>query len=238
MRKKLTLVLFGACLIAGAVLFFLNSLGIIPLNFSPWWTLFLIVPALADMLARRVQVWNTILLVLGLWFFIREQSWDWLDKRVLDAMPIVLIGLALGILLIARGLRGNQVTASPTVSGIDSPQHNPRTDSLPHPNYNAVFSGGEYRNTCPALQNVRTGAVFGWVDVDLSGAGICHGAVIDVTAIFGGATVRLPQNVNVHFEGSSPFGGIDNRTAGSFDPNLPTVRVKYFVLFGGGVFRY
>ncbi|MDR1409281.1 MAG: cell wall-active antibiotics response protein [Oscillospiraceae bacterium] len=240
MRKKITLVLFGVCLIAGAVLYFLNDLNVITISFSAWWTFFLIVPALADMLTRKVQVWNTILLVLGLWFFIREQPWEWLDERLLDVLAVTLAVIALGILLIVRGVRGNKETTPsplPGAPGYDS-QHNPRTDSLPRPNYSAVFSGGEYRSLCPALQNVQANGIFGGVDVDLTNAGFCHGTIINVTAFFGGVTIRLPQNVNVHFEGSSPFGGIDNHTSGNFNPNLPTVCVKYFALFGGVVFRY
>jgi len=245
MRKKLTLVLFGACLITGGLLYFVNELGLISLSFSAWWTLFLIVPALADMLVRKVQIWNSMLFVLGLWFFLREQNWEWLDDKILDALAITLAAAALGTLLIARGLRGKEPSArapTPTPTLPDdpgySPQRNPTTDSMPRPSYSAVFSGSEYRNVCPALENVQAAGVFGGLDVDLTGAGLCHGAVINVTAFFGGVTMRMPQNVNVQFQGTSPFGGIENHLTGGFDPNLPTVQVKYFAMFGGTTFRY
>ncbi|MDR0883639.1 MAG: cell wall-active antibiotics response protein [Oscillospiraceae bacterium] len=252
MRKKITLILFGVALLAGSVLYFGDAMGWYNVSFNGWWAMFLIVPALTDMIARKVQLWNVIVLGVGAWLFLQEQEWEWLTGQLVDALAVALIIAALGVWLIAKALEKKPplitepYAAEPLPDGSIPPpspgdnvrQHNPKVDARPRANYTALLSSEEYRNVCPELQNVQMSGIFGAVDADLTVAGIVHGAIVNVTSVFGGATLRLPQNVNVQMEGNAFLGSAENRLIAGFDPNRPTVIVKYFVLFGGAVFRH
>ncbi|MCL2022815.1 MAG: cell wall-active antibiotics response protein [Oscillospiraceae bacterium] len=249
MRKKITLVLFGVCLIVGASLYFLSELEIIPIAFNGWWAMLIIVPALADMVARKVQIWNVLLLIFGVWLFMSQQNWDWLNPRVMDALVILLIAVALGLLLIARALRKPippanvwQQPPQDFQSGQAwQPQHgappaytspaNPATDNNPRPDYSAYFSTNAFRSECPALENVQSVTIFGGSHADLTSAGFYNNSVVNVTAVFGNVEIVFPQNVNVYVEATTPFSTVNNQIRRPFDESLPTVTVKCFAMF-------
>ncbi|MDR3645364.1 MAG: hypothetical protein P4M02_09860, partial [Clostridia bacterium] len=59
-----------------------------------WWTLFLIVPAIAGIITTGPRFGNIFLLVLGVWLFLDSQGW--LGK---EGWPLLL-----GFILIAAGI--------------------------------------------------------------------------------------------------------------------------------------
>lgn len=95
MRRHNTL---GILLLVIGIIILLNALNVIPVNifFNGWWTLFLIVPALMSMSRQGLTAGNSILLVLGVGFLLREQGWDYTQYIV----PALFI--AVGLVIIFR----------------------------------------------------------------------------------------------------------------------------------------
>lgn len=76
-------------------------------------------------------------------------------------------------------------------------------------------------------------AIFGGVDVFASSAIITGDCVLNVTAIFGGAEVYLPANVNVKMVSHGIFGGVDDLRRVPPLEGAPTVTVNATAIFGG-----
>ena len=75
MRKNATRILFGLVLVGAAVLLFGNSIGWWDAkNFSGWWTVFLIVPGIAGIISYGFSIWNSCLVLVGVWFLACKQS--------------------------------------------------------------------------------------------------------------------------------------------------------------------
>ncbi len=85
------------------------------------------------------------------------------------------------------------------------------------------FRGGEITN------------VFGGSEVDLTQADIQGKCVLEVTAIFGGATLIIPSNWIIRSEAVTIFGGISDKRKMAVLNDQPhkTLIIKGTVLFGG-----
>jgi len=98
----------------------------------------------------------------------------------------------------------------------------------------AIFSGVEMRNTSKDFRKASVLALFGGCDIDLKLAEMTsnHLAEIDVTVLFGGAEIVVPEDWNVKVEGVPLLGGIGNDTYYS-ETNEKSLLINAFVMFGG-----
>jgi len=89
--------IFGIVLIVLGAIFLLNAIGIFSINifFDGWWTLLLIIPAFMSMSKQGVTTGNTILLVVGLVFLLKERGLD-LGGYLVPAV-LILLGVSLFI---------------------------------------------------------------------------------------------------------------------------------------------
>ena len=76
-------------------------------------------------------------------------------------------------------------------------------------------------------------AIFGGIDTDLSQAKVNKNIEIRLTAVFGGIDLVAPPRVNIVANGVPLFGGFDNRASAPYNPNWPTVHMRYVAIFGG-----
>jgi len=100
----------------------------------------------------------------------------------------------------------------------------------------AILGGADAPISSQAFKGGSAGVIFGGNTLDLRNAKLApEGADLDLFAAFGGVDVLIPEGWKVIDRGVPIFGGFDNKTVPpvSDDPNLPTLRVHYLVLFGG-----
>ena len=99
----------------------------------------------------------------------------------------------------------------------------------------AIFSGNK---KIILSKNFRGGDlvnIFGGCEVDLTQADMTVPAVLEVTAIFGGATLIVPSNWAIQSEAVTIFGGISDRRKMPVlneDPKK-TLVLKGTMIFGG-----
>lgn len=96
-RKIVASVITGALLIVAGICAFGQAAGYWNLAtlLSGWWTLFLIVPAVAGMIVSGPRPGNVCLLLLGLWLF--AECHDWLggmSRTMLLGIFLVVIGIS------------------------------------------------------------------------------------------------------------------------------------------------
>lgn len=102
-------------------------------------------------------------------------------------------------------------------------------------NHFVVFSGLNTHSTSSNFKGGSVTALFGGAEIDLRQANLKEDKVVlDLTAIFGGIDIRVPEHWNVQASGLPLFGGYDNKTAKhAHDANVPTLKIRCLATFGG-----
>lgn len=98
-----------------------------------------------------------------------------------------------------------------------------------------VFSGTRRVITDQDFRGGKIACVFGGSNLDLTGANIAgKSAVLDISAVYGGAVVRIPTSWNLEMRGAGVFGGFSDQTMHPpLGPETKTLIVKGGAVFGG-----
>lgn len=262
MKRDVTTVVVGILFLAAGVLIGGNMLGYFyfNINLAGWWTLFLIIPALLSITQVGPNAGNVILFGIGTLLLLDQQrilphNYGW--KLI---FPVVLLAVGFQILF-GNGWRGNgtyyrkngpkEESADGSFNGkSDGSTDTNRRDGYATRSGGGIFSsmskpgdgykkasvtfGGEdihYGNE-DFLGGVYT-ATFGGLTVNLVNTRITGDVSIDVSAIFGGVEIILPQGVRVISRITPVLGGSECKYPSSNDPAAPTVTVNGTVTFGG-----
>ncbi len=220
--KKASNIIWGIILIAAGVIFALNTLNIasIDIFFDGWWTLFIILPCGIGLFTQRKKTGNLIGLGIGILLLLCCQ--DILSFSLFWKLLVPAIIVIIGLKMVFTGLfsnKANEMLTQLTASG-KKPKVACATFSSCDANYSdEVFEGAELT------------AVFGAVKCDLRNAIIEKDCAIQLTAVFGGIDILIPDTVNVKVTSNSIFGGISNKT--SVHKDSPTLYISGTCMFGG-----
>lgn len=220
--KKVNRILWGIILIAAGVILALNVFDIININifFDGWWTLFIIVPSTIGLFTEREKTGNIIGIAIGVFLLLCCQ--DILSFSMLWKLLVPAIIVIVGLKLVFTGIFGNK--ANEIIKKLKSEGKEPRTGC-------ATFSGCDLNYDNEIFEGAELTAVFGGVKCDLRNAIIDKDCAIQVSAIFGGIDIFIPDGVNVKVSSNCIFGGISNKTA--VHKEAPTIYVSGTCMFGG-----
>lgn len=181
-----------------------------------WWPVLLLLGALLDLVSRPPRVVSAIVLG-GLGLVLLGITTDVVDASVWELVwPVALV--LLGLWLLVR-------RPATLIGRTTSPDE--RIDAV------AVFSGRQVVNTASRFRGGSATAVFGGVEVDLTGATIEGEAVLDAVALFGGVDVEVPSGWRVVVDGPAIFGGNDSHVPPPMRDDVPTLHVRGTAIFGG-----
>lgn len=216
-------VIVGLLLIFFGAIFVLENYNLIeiPGEFFSWEYFFILIGLLFFVLSRNKTA-GVVFIAIGLFNLVPE-LW-----------PLVFV--LLGAYIIAgkrRGRRVKSTVAIDTESSARASEINRDTVECI-----SIFGGGSKVVYSENFQGGNLVSIFGGCEVNLSQSKLADGEnVIEVTAIFGGATLIVPPDWKVELDILPIFGGFgDKRTK---DPNLTVdekkvLVIKGVVLFGGG----
>ncbi len=207
------------------VLFLLNNLNIFFLH-DIWrfWPVILIAAGLAKMVDSPYsngKVVGGVLVGVGGLFL--ADNLGFLSLSWNDLWPLVLIGA--GVLMLWSRLAPPPAGVPNIPSGHEGAL-----------NEYAIFGGVERKLTTDDFRGGAATALFGGVVIDLRRAGMRgDSAVIDVTAMFGGIEIKVPQNWIVVPQVAAIFGGFGNKTMqpSSDTPGVKRLHIKGAAVFGG-----
>jgi hypothetical protein len=209
--------LTGLGLIALGALWLLDAAGVVesgPL-ISDWWPAALVVVGLSRLLERPPHVSSAVIMTL-IGLVLLSFTTGVVDASVLALVwPAALVLLGVWLLFGRRG--GDVPGGEDSVSAV------------------ALFSGKEVTSDSQEFRGGSLTALFGGIDLDLRRAALPQdGALLDVTAAFGGVDVVVPAGWRVRLHGPVIFGGATDGTAKAGAPTTgPLLDVRVFVLFGG-----
>ena len=185
--------------------------------FDGWWTLFIIIPSIIDILKGRNVISSLLVFLVGLLLLFACQDiimWGFIGKIIL---PVVIIGLGLCALL-KIDIRKIKVKKEKA--------------SAKNPNFIGIFSGCSEKVNYMFHQG-NCVAIFGGVDLDLAKANIKEDIKIDAVSIFGGIEIKVPKNVDVKANGVAIFGGTEDNVKNEVTNKSPTIYINYTCIFGG-----
>ena len=213
--KKISTVIVGIVFIIVGVIVGLNSFGITNINifFDGWWTLFIIIPAINGLVTDEENTGSIIWLIIGITLLLGCQdliSFDILWKLTL---PVILVFIGLSIMFNNNGKKISK-----------------NTDDN---EYCACFSGQTIKFDGKDFKGTKVNAIFGGITIDLTNAKVKDGAVIDATAVFGGVTILISEDLKVEIKSTSVFGGVSDKTKNKEKKNKITLHVNGCSIFGG-----
>ncbi|MFO7977423.1 MAG: LiaF-related protein [Bacteroidales bacterium] len=216
-------------IIVGAVLL-MRFMGYIPFNLPYYffsWKTILMALGIVFILSEKSKSTGVILFTIGAVFLARDIFRVDFATLIQLALPIMLLVIGLVILLPRRHhkkFRYHGITVQ-EVKGTMSEVN--------------IFSGGTKYVNSDNFNGGEITCIFGGSDLNFKNATLAPGNnVLDVSCIFGGCTLYVPEDWTVHIETTNVFAGFtDNRFKTNLnmatDPNK-VLFIKGALIFGGG----
>jgi len=217
-------IIWGIVLIVLGLILAINSLGIADINlfFDGWWTLFIILPCGAGVITSRDKTGNLIGLCIGILLLLCCQDIIGIDVIFKLIVPIIVI--IIGIKLIINGTESKM--SKEAFSKIQNGNCNTK-------NGFASFSKQVLNYSGEKFEGAELNAIFGGIECDLRNAVFEEDCAINVSAIFGGVDIFVPNYVEVKVNSTSLFGGISNKKKKNAKESIVTLYINGTCLFGG-----
>ncbi|MBZ5523376.1 MAG: cell wall-active antibiotics response protein [Acidobacteriia bacterium] len=224
-------------ILVGAFLL-LRTTGIFP----PWfvisfWALIFVIGGLIQLLSSSSpnnRVWGVGLILVGVIFELNALHITHLGFRNLWPVFIIL----LGCIMLWQALTGNKGGAVWRILESNAREDAAEQVATAAPgslNLNYIFSGTDRKVRTKNFNGGNISAIFGGFKIDLTRAEMeGDKAVLEANVIFGGGEIIAPESWVVSMEGSSVFGGFDDKTR-HFQPD-PSQPTKTLVIKGSAVF--
>ncbi|HEX3082477.1 MAG TPA: DUF5668 domain-containing protein [Candidatus Saccharimonadia bacterium] len=210
-------IFIGLVIVALGFGFLLNSLGILGFGsfIGAWWPVLIITLGALILINRpRQYLWPLFIIIAGVLFQLRTLGV--VDFNVWNVLwPIAIIITGLSFLVSRSPFTGAQITGNPDV------------------NQTAIFSGAKSKVQTKDFKGGQIMSLFGGVELDLRDSDIKGRASLDVTAIFGGAEIRVPEAWSVVTTGVPIFGGWKDKTVKPGKAGAPVLEIRGAAIFGG-----
>lgn len=187
--------------------------------FSDWWPLLLVAVGVINISGNKRSVTFSLMMI----FFgviILIDNLGYLPGSMWDIIwPVMLV--ILGISLLTSSTRRKKALKGSLKDLV---------------NITTVFSGNEEKVESKEFRGGIITTIFGGTELDLRYAGISsEGCELDITTVFGGVTIIVPENWRLHTSGTPFLGALENKTMNAFEPDddSPVLNIHYFVMFGG-----
>ena len=183
---------------------------------SHWWPLIFIVIGFLQLVtqAQSATLTGPLFIMIGAILLLNE----WMDSQIfLYLWPLVIIYI--GIIIIFY-----------------RPKHNKNVNKDNMLDSISLFSGAEIKSQSNPFQGGNILAVFGGTDIDLRDAVIVDEEItIEITTVFGGVSLKVPENVQVEVSGIPIFGGFEDKTrhVNKENTHQPIIYLKCVSIFGG-----
>lgn len=220
--KKYGSIILGIILILVGVIFGLNALDItdIDIFFDGWWTLFIIIPCLIGVFNDQDVTGDIIGLGIGIVLFLACQ--DILSFEIIWKLMVPAILVIIGLVIIFKDVFQGKVKKEMS-----------KVEKKDAQTYSATFGSQRLNFDNEEFKGCELSAVFGEVVCDLRGAKLSSDVVINVSCIFGGIDILVPNDIKVKVTSTPVFGGVDNKYINSKKEKAKTIYINATCVFGG-----
>ena len=222
--------LVGILLLIAGVVLMLKYYDIVLMEVPPWvftWKSILVLLGLVFLVTDRNKTTGLVLFLIG-GVFLAAYIFSISVRDVLRfTIPLVLIVAGLAMLMKRKSFSARQINV---------PEDENVNDYI---NDVSIFGGAEKKIHSKNFKGGKLTAIFGGAEFDLRTCELASGInAIDMVCIFGGTTLRVPEDWVVVNDVTAIFGGFsDERTLNEDTTSKNPEKVLYLkglVLFGGG----
>jgi predicted membrane protein len=225
-HHKFKTMLVGIMVVTFGLLYMLRNMYVIDMDtwrviFS--WPMLLVALGIIN-LAERKFSWGFILLAVGS-VFLLDRYFHLPYNLFTFFWPVLIIAIGLGMIF-TNSFRAFRIRRNrPDFISSDGDMINDQ----------AIFGGSERAIHSNNFRGGEIVAIFGGTKTDLTQCQLSPGInILELTAIFGGTTLIVPNDWNVKVEMTNIFGGFsDKRRNMNVDFNK-TLIIKGAAIFGGG----
>jgi predicted membrane protein len=241
-------IISGLLLVGIGVLFLLGNLHIV--HAGDWVSYWPVIPIviglvqLVDSTSSSGRIGGGVMLVVGGLFL--ADNLGYINFPIWDLWPLILIGVGLMMLwnragFVQRHDAINRLAGHRTADGEykrwNWPDMNAGyfTTSSGCVNEFAVFGGSRRAVVAQDFRGGKVAVIFGGVTLDLTGAGMAEDvAVLHVSALYGGVSIKIPPTWSAEAHGVGIFGGFgDHSIHPPATPGMKRLIVKGAAIFGG-----
>lgn len=98
----------------------------------------------------------------------------------------------------------------------------------------AILGGASRKGLWQPPRNLRIFALMGGVDLDFSEAEMAPGVTeVTIFTVMGGIDLIVPPGLNVDVSGIPLMGSFEDKSAGVFNPDAPTLKVRGVAIMAG-----
>lgn len=208
----------GIIFLVFGVGFFLQQANVLDFSsvLSIWWPLILIIIGVVQLVSRtHTSSISGLLFILVGGLFLANQLVD--VNLVTYLWPLILVFIGF-VFLFSRSTREKTVDTNRDLNTI------------------AIFSGAEVRSQSKSFQGGTVTTVFGGAEIDLRDIVIVEkGATIDLSAVFGGISLTVPENIQIEVTGIPILGGWEDKTRSVINDNdvSPVLTLNCLAICGG-----
>ena len=239
-RNTTTQMLIGAGVILAGILFLIDNLGWIDLDmrihFWPFILMVFGVSTLAQSPRRGsgAAFAGIFMILFGAISLLKGLGLIYISWRIL--FPIGIIGV--GLMMVFRAKRRSTAPLAHQVADLD----NPDRSAFSHVSegetservldLNAILGGFQRKVTTQDFRGGDLTSVMGGIDLDMRTASMNGTAVLNVFALMGGISIKVPTDWTVELEGTPILGGFDEKTMQPKDASKRLV-VRGTAIMGG-----
>jgi len=243
----------GIILVTIGGLFLLGNLHIVhAAEWFAYWPVILIAVGLVQLVDANHPASRTVGAVLmGVGGLFLADNLGYLSFDVGDLWPLILIAIGV-VMLVNRMGWGGQWWGGRWWGGApywygggrrswsrDWTYADSRQDSRGYVHEVSIFGGSKRQVVSQDFRGGRVSSIFGGITLDLTGAQMSGSqAVLEVSAIYGGVSIRIPPSWNVETRGAGIFGGFADHTIHPpYSADTKRLVVRGAGIFGGVVIK-
>lgn len=216
-------VILGVFVIGMGLLFLLDNLDIFDFHRAVafWPAAFILfgVMKLLDTQSPNGALVGSVLIGVGTVMTINRLGFMHINMHALWPLLIIFFGAA----VIYKAMTGRRLLGIPA-------KGDEATDAVV--DITAILGGFDRRITTPAFRGGEVTAVMGGCMLDLRGSSIEGEAVLNVFALMGGITLKVPPDWTVAMNGTPIMGGFDEKTITAPNNNKRLV-IRGYAIMGG-----
>ena len=215
----------GIALLAFGIVWALELLGLINITLDGWWALFIIVPCFINIFNDKHKAGAIIGCGVGVLLLLAARNiipWNDIWKYMI-CLAAVVWGISL-LFFSKKKPCGHCHTGEADTIVMDGSKLHKIEVSFSKQNYS--YSGQRFEGA-----EVHTS--FGFTSLDLRGADIRDGAVINVECSFGGIEIRVDKNICIKNDIDTAFAGVDCDCYTQPSDGCKTLYLKGRCNFGG-----
>jgi predicted membrane protein len=225
-KNPATQIVIGLFVIAVGLLFLLDNLGWLDLNFTlhvwPTALIFFGILKLLQTRTRSGMVVGWAIIAIGGLIMLKETGLISISWRAL--WPVLLI--AAGLAVVFKSASGRSI--------FDTLGHSIDKDG-DETDVNITSIMGSYKNriTSTDFRGGEVTTVMGGIDLDLRQSSINGDAVLNVFSLFGGITIKVPIDWLVELQGTPIMGGFEEKTVPPSSATGKRLIIRGYVIMGG-----